>query len=91
MSTPSNGAPLLTAAQVARRLNVTRGWVYHHADELGALRLGDGPRARLRFDADLIAARLHPRQRPGTAPTQARHSTVELLPIRGPRPRRTLD
>jgi hypothetical protein len=27
-------------------------FVYEHADELGAYRLGTGPRARLRFDFD---------------------------------------
>ena len=37
------------AATLARELGVERDWVYSHADELGALRLG-GPRGRLRFD-----------------------------------------
>jgi hypothetical protein len=34
---------LLSAAQVAERFNVDRDWVYAHADELGARRLGTGP------------------------------------------------
>lgn len=37
------------AAEMARRLDVTREWVYEHAHELGAVRIGHGPRPRLRF------------------------------------------
>jgi hypothetical protein len=44
------GAPLVDAEALARFLNVERSYVYEHAAELGAVRLGDGPRARLRFD-----------------------------------------
>lgn len=87
-------SPLLTAAEVAERLNVTRGWVYHHADELGAMRLGDGPRAGLRFDEDQVAARLRRRRRKTYAtPTNQppNRNKIDLLPIRGPRPPRTLD
>jgi hypothetical protein len=46
---------LVDAAALAVELGVSRDWVYEHADELGALRLGNGPKARLRFDP--IAAR----------------------------------
>lgn len=45
---------LLTPAQVASRYGVSRTWVYAHAKELGAVRLGNGPKARLRFDADKV-------------------------------------
>jgi hypothetical protein len=44
------GPPLVDAEALARFLNVERSWVYQHATKLGAVRLGDGPRARLRFD-----------------------------------------
>jgi predicted DNA-binding transcriptional regulator AlpA len=48
---------LVDAATVAEYLGVERSWVYEHADELGARRLGFGPRARLRFSlADVDAA-----------------------------------
>lgn len=47
---------LVSAAEIARELNVGRQWVYEHADELGARRLGDGPRARLRFDLETVRA-----------------------------------
>jgi len=41
----------LDAAELAAQLGVTRTWVYQHADELGARRIGNGPRPRLRFPA----------------------------------------
>jgi hypothetical protein len=46
---------LADAAEVARRLRVHENWVYAHADELGVIRLGDGDRARLRFDLGRVA------------------------------------
>jgi hypothetical protein len=39
----------VTAAVVAEHLGVEADWVYEHADELGGIRLGDGPKARRRF------------------------------------------
>jgi hypothetical protein len=38
------------AATLANHLGVTRGFIYEHADHLGGVRLGNGPRPRLRFD-----------------------------------------
>jgi hypothetical protein len=54
---PTGGAheACLTVSQVARRYRVSRSWVYAHQRELGAMRLGEGPRARLRFDAKAVA------------------------------------
>ncbi|HEX7298917.1 MAG TPA: hypothetical protein VF257_07900 [Solirubrobacteraceae bacterium] len=49
---------LLTAAEVSDWWGVERSWVYAHADELGARRLGAGQRPRLRFDPDEVAERL---------------------------------
>ncbi len=55
LTAPAPVAQLVDAAQMARILGVERSTVYEHADELGALRLGQrgegnhgGP--RLRFD-----------------------------------------
>jgi hypothetical protein len=45
---------LLTADELAIVLGVDRGYVYEHAVELGAWRLGSGPRARLRFDLEEV-------------------------------------
>lgn len=53
----SEGA-LVSAVALASELGVSRAFVYEHAVELGAVRLGDGPRARLRFDAEVARAAL---------------------------------
>jgi hypothetical protein len=52
------GRERISAAEVARTWGVGRRWVYDHAVELGARRLGSGPRPRLRFDPDEVAERL---------------------------------
>ncbi|HEY1277446.1 MAG TPA: hypothetical protein VGF25_21240 [Thermoleophilaceae bacterium] len=49
------GNACLTVSQVAARYRVSRSWVYAHQRQLGAMRLGDGPRARLRFDPKVVA------------------------------------
>lgn len=55
---PSSPPRLLTAAEVAEWWGVERSWVYSHAEELGARRLGAGSRPRLRFDPDEVSERL---------------------------------
>jgi hypothetical protein len=85
--------PLLTAVEVAVRFNVDRSWVYAHANELGVIRLGNGPRPRLRFDAAVVAQRLLPSP-PAALPTswsRGAATSVPLLPIRSTCGRRTLD
>ena len=57
----------LTAAEVAQRFGVSAEWVREHRVELGAVRLGDGPRGRLRFDQQRVAEALS-----ADAPTSAR-------------------
>jgi predicted DNA-binding transcriptional regulator AlpA len=47
-------ARILDAAEVAELLRRDRSWVYQHADELGAFRYGDGPKARLGFDLERV-------------------------------------
>lgn len=49
---------LMSAAEVAQWCGVDRSWVYAHADELGARRLGGGERPRLRFDPSEVSARI---------------------------------
>lgn len=63
---PTSQVRFVDAATLATTLGVDRAWVYEHADELGALRLG-GPRGRLRFDMDNVRARLEPADRPPVA------------------------
>jgi len=40
----------ISAGELARELRVERPWVYRHRELLGGLRLGNGPKARWRFD-----------------------------------------
>lgn len=54
----SDASGLLTVAELASFLGVSADWVYAHADELGAWRLGAGPKARLRFDLEEVQRRL---------------------------------
>jgi hypothetical protein len=88
---PAGG--MLSAAQVAARFNVDRSWVYAHAEELGVVRLGDGPRPRLRFDPSIVSQRLiATRGRTSSArPSIALGPDVSLLPIKQSRRRRRLD
>jgi len=44
------GRELLDASELARVLGVERDWIYEHQDQLGAIRLGNGRRPRLRFE-----------------------------------------
>ena len=92
---------LVDAAELARRLGIERAWVYSHAIELGAVKLGDGKKPRLRFDPEIAARFL---QRVGDGPTAdpparsgeravqppgRQESEIPLLPVRrepGPPP-----
>lgn len=55
---PASPQRLLTASQVSEWWAVERRWVYEHAEQLGARRLGSGRRPRLRFDPEEVAERL---------------------------------
>jgi hypothetical protein len=80
------GERLLTAAEVARWWGVERSWVYQHALRLGVIRLGTGPRPRLRFDPARVARRLGDPKR-SSAPDVRRSARIgvvtPLLPILG--------
>jgi hypothetical protein len=52
---------LIDAREVARRSGFSRAWVYENAGRLGAVRIGDGRRPRLRFDARVVAEVLRER------------------------------
>jgi hypothetical protein len=66
---PQQLPELLTVAEVAARWSVHPNWVYRHARRLGAIRLGDGRRARIRFDREQVTRRLH--RPPKNATTQS--------------------
>jgi hypothetical protein len=91
LSVPGGG--LLTASEVAVTFNVTRGRVYAHADELGAILLGDGPRPRLRFDPAVVTQRLQQRRGRVSAfpPSTPVGAGASLLPIGRAWSRRTLE
>jgi hypothetical protein len=82
---------LVDAATVARLLGVSRATVYANADQLGAIRLGSGKRARLRFDPTRLAitdprgelgGAVHPSARRQRS-RRPKKSADHLLPIRG--------
>ena len=74
----------LDAKEVAERLGVDRDWVYEHADELGASRLGSGPRPRLRFPPDVFDSRRgDATSKAARQPTEPRSKATGLIPIRG--------
>lgn len=86
---------LVDAAELARRLGIERSWVYSHAIELGAVKLGSGPKPRLRFDPEIAARVLRkaeevpaadPPTRSGKRAGQPQgrgRSEVRLLPVHG--------
>lgn len=49
---------VLSADEVAERVGRSRSWVYSHRAELGAVSLGDGPRSRVGFPSERVAAYL---------------------------------
>lgn len=77
--TPSG---LLSVSELAKHLKLNRSWVYEHATDLGAIRLGDGPKARLRFDLQTTTEALqrHQTQRntapPSTSKTKRRRPGI---------------
>jgi hypothetical protein len=90
---------LVDAAEVARRFGVSADWVYEHANTIGVVRLGDGPKARLRFDPKKVAEALGAGDRPAnaaqpvTAPGRRRRRRkattsggAPLLPIKAEEP-----
>jgi len=91
---PPTSRRLVTADELAAMLGTSRECVYRHSSELGAERIGDGPRARLRFDPTLALARGNAKPAAATRATappgnsHLRRSTaaaVPLLPVRGER------
>ena len=86
---------LVTARELAEYLGVSPAYVYAHSHELGARRLGSGPKARLRFSiADVDAALLTSCSDSRESPVAKPHPRVqcpqpgELVPIRRARARK---
>jgi hypothetical protein len=84
---------------LAEFLRVEPSWVYANANRLGAIRLGAGPKPRLRFDRDRALELLNgcsASRESGGAETASQRASrprrqrgsgtnVDLLPIRGQR------
>ena len=69
----------MDAKTLAAMLGVTRAWVYAHAEQLAAVRLG-GPRGRLRFDVNQVLAG---RERQTASPSPTKPPKRAKLPARG--------
>lgn len=77
------------AQAVCARFGVSVDYVYAHADRLGAIRLGGGPKARLRFDLAEVERRLLGNDRepePAQMPRRGRRRkqrdrSIELIPF----------
>jgi hypothetical protein len=77
---------LVSAATLARQLELDARWVREHARELGGVQLGDGPKARWRFDPVEARNRLAARRQEPSAQRASRN--VEQFPTVRPRRRR---
>ncbi len=80
-----SGPTWMTAKELALHLKLNPAWIYEHAEELGAIRTGGGPKARMRFDLHTAteALKRHQRQAPTPAPTPRSQRTA---PRPGPYP-----
>jgi hypothetical protein len=67
-SSPPPAHRLLDPKELASALNVSLDYVYEHAVDLGVMRLGDGPKARLRFDLHTAQRAMRERKQPPTNP-----------------------
>lgn len=77
---------LIDAPEVRRRFGVSADWVRENADRLGVVRLGEGPRPRLRFDPEQVAAALTARESDGRSDEAVRPATAAVR--RRPRTRK---
>ena len=98
---PAASRDLMDAGQLAKHLGLTRAWVYEHAQDLGAIQVGNGPRPRLRFDPTLAREALRARRHrsdqseptkalarpPGRPRRRPTTMSVPLLPVHEPRTR----
>lgn len=64
LARPHSEHELLSTKELADELHVSVDYVYAHAADLGAMRLGDGPKARLRFDLRAAKEGMRSRKQP---------------------------
>jgi hypothetical protein len=63
---------LLDPKELAGTLKVSVDYVYAHAVDLGVMRLGDGPKARLRFDLQTAQTAMRARKQPPSTTARRR-------------------
>ncbi len=68
-TSPAGTPGWMTAKELAAHLKLNPAWVYEHAQELGAIRTGTGPKARIRFDLYAATQALKHHQQPAAAPS----------------------
>jgi hypothetical protein len=79
---PAREPGWMTVKELAAHLKLNPAWVYEHADELGAIRTGNGPKARLRFDLQTAteALKRHQRQTTPAAASRLRRAPQPRTP-----------
>lgn len=92
VSARADTGQLVDAGTVAQALGLSRATIYAHAEELGAIRVGDGDKPRLRFDLERArsawrdSSREEPAPKPANRASRRRpRSGAPLLPIRSRR------
>lgn len=78
-ASPPPAPAWMTAKELAQHLKLNPAWVYEHAQELGAIRTGNGPKARIRFDPHTATQALKQHQR---QPVQAAAARSRRTPAR---------
>ncbi len=63
---------LVDPKELAGTLKVSVDYVYAHAVDLGVMRLGDGPKARLRFDLQTAQTAMRARKQPPSTTARRR-------------------
>lgn len=81
----SANVELVDAAEIARRFGVSRDFVYEHANDFGVVRLGESPKARLRFNPAKVRELLDATDQPAPSkrPPRRKRQRSNLLPVRG--------
>lgn len=85
---PGASARVLNAREVSQLLGRSAPWVYAHATELGAIRMGNGPKARIGFDLATIEQwkrdnqirPAEPRRAPRRRPRRNSSRATNLIP-----------
>ncbi len=79
----ADSAPVwMTAKELARHLKLNPAWIYEHAQELGAIRTGKGPKARMRFNLETATEALREHQKtPGpTGEARTTRTRARVVP-----------